>query len=165
MNFKVVCIILIAAFASMIPSVSAVTIDSFEMQISDNGDTDVTFRYSLSPLEYIAIFMNIADPSEELRKVIDERTDREVGITDVSSGHSSFYIPEFIPPKSGAEGSTYVTPAIDFSKAEEVLNSYWFAPLITVDLSPENSKITFPDGFSEVFYNQLLIPPVTHTVR
>lgn len=154
--------IIIAAF--LVSGASAITIDTFNMQISENGDTKMIFEYSLSTLEKIAVFMKIADPSAEIRKKIDESTDREVEVLEVTSGKSSFFIPGFISPESGTGGTTYTTPEIDFSKAEEILAGYWFAPMITIDLSPETTKITFPDGYSELFTNSIRIPSVTHAI-
>ncbi|MBN1433061.1 MAG: hypothetical protein JW931_09860 [Methanomicrobiaceae archaeon] len=153
---------LIAAF--LVSGASAITIESLDMQISENGDGSVTFVYSLSTLERFAVFMKITDPSAELKKVIDERTDREVEVQEVSAGRSSFFIPEFISPEIGPAGVTYSTPAIDFSKAEEILREYWFASLITIDLSPGTTTITFPDGYSEIYSDSIQIPSVTRTI-
>ena len=108
--------------------------------------------------------MKIADPAEELQKAIDERTDQEVEVLDATSSSASFLVPGYITPVSSSEGMTYTTPSIDFSKAEEILKGYWFASLITIDLSPETTTITFPDGYSESFTNEIEIPSVTHTV-
>lgn len=161
---KLICLVIILSSALLVTNASAITMESLNMQISENGDTTVSFGYSLSPLEYLAVFMKIADPSEELRKAIDERTDRDVEILEVSSDSSSFFIPGFITPVTGSEGKTYTTPAIDFTKGEEILRSYWFAPLITIDLSPSTTKIVFPDGYTESFENTIAIPSITHTV-
>ena len=153
--------ILIAAL--LMQGASAITIESFDMSISENGDTKLVFDYSLSAMEKFAVFMKIADPAEELQKAIDERTDQEVEVLDATSSSSSFLAPGFITPVSSSEGMTYTTPSFDFSKAEEVLKGYWFAPLITIDLSPGTTTITFPDGYSESFTNEIQIPSITHT--
>jgi len=148
----------------LVQGASAITIDSYEMQIAENGDSTIKFTYTLSTLERIAVFMKLADPAAELKNVIDQNTDREVEVLDVESGYSSFLVPGFIPPKTDSGGLTYTTPATDFSKGEEILRGYWFAPMITIDLSPETTKITFPDGYCESFADTHLVPSVSHTV-
>ena len=150
--------------AILVQGASAIEIDILEMKISEGGDTEVNFEYSLSFLEKIAVFTKIADPAEELRKVIGEKTDREVEVIEVKSDKASFFIPGFITPKSSPEGTIYTTPAMDFSKGEEILRGYWFAPMITIDLSPAVTTIQFPDNYIETFTDSISIPPVTHTV-
>ena len=60
--------ILIAAF--LVQGASAITIDSFDMSISENGNTELVFDYSLSAMEKFAVFMflcRIGDLHEDRR--------------------------------------------------------------------------------------------------
>lgn len=148
----------------LVSGASAITINSLDMDIAENGDTTVNFDYSLSFMEKIAVFTKIADPAAELQNAIDQRTDQEVEVLDTTSGSTTLFIPEYIKPQSSSDGTTYTTPSLDFSQAEEVLKGYWFAPLITIDLSPGTTTVTFPDGYSESFTNSIRIPSITHAI-
>jgi hypothetical protein len=57
------------------------------------------------------------------------------------------------------------TPALSFKNAEKVLNKYWFARFISPDFSPEVTRVSFPDGFSELFFNKDQIPSVRHIIN
>jgi hypothetical protein len=59
---------------------------------------------------------------------------------------------------------TVITPPLSFRGAQRVLNHYCFAPLISMDFSPDITRVSFPDGYTETFYNQDQIPPVSHTL-
>ena len=50
------------------------------------------------------------------------------------------------------------------ANAEKALKKYWFAPLISPDFSPEITRVSFPDGYNEEFYNTDTIPSIRHTV-
>ena len=161
---RIVIVSLILAAALLVSGASAITINSFDMDIAENGDTTLNFDYSLSALESFAVLVKIADPAAELQNAIDQRTDQEVEVLDATSSSTILLVPEYIKPESTSEGTTYTTPSLDFSQAEDILKEYWFASLITIDLSPGITTITFPDGYSESFTNNIQIPSVTHTI-
>ena len=145
---------------------SAVSMNLMDVEVDETGDAVVSIDYSLSIVEKIPVMLNLANPADELRKAIDEN-DPNNRVDLLSSDWESVVLRVTNYAKI-YEGSTpgtitQVTPSIDFSKAEETLNSYWFAPLIEIDLSPAVTKIVFADGYSEQFDNQLRIPSVTHT--
>ncbi len=57
------------------------------------------------------------------------------------------------------------TPALSFADAQKVLNQYRFAPFINPDFSPDITRVSFPDGYSEEFQNQISIPAVSHILN
>ena len=145
---------------------SAVSMNLMDIQVEETGDAVVTIDYTLSFFEKIPVMLKLANPSEEIRKAIDENdpnnrvdllsADWESVILQVTN-----YAKTYEGPTPGT--ITQMSPMTDFSKAEDTLNNYWFAPLIDIDLSPAVTKIMFADGYSEQFDNQLIIPSVTHT--
>jgi hypothetical protein len=56
------------------------------------------------------------------------------------------------------------TPQISFARAQEILQRYWFAPLISADFAPRVTTITFPDGYQATFNDVLSIPAVSHEI-
>jgi hypothetical protein len=83
-------------------------------------------------------------------------------VTESDAGRSQFYVRGFATKKVKNSTVTMATPALSFRGAEEVLNTYWFAPLISPDFSPDTTRVSFPDGYSETFNNQDQIPKISH---
>lgn len=154
--------ILLVLAASAVP-VQAFTAKSLDIAVLDSGDAQVTFDYELSWIENVAVFVKIADPGNELKKAIENNFKNPVDVTEADAGRSQMFIHGFAA-KNGQDGTiTLVTPTLSFQNAERVLNQYWFAPLINPDFSPDITTVSFPDGFSQTFYNTDTITPVTHT--
>jgi hypothetical protein len=65
---------------------------------------------------------------------------------------------------SGGPGAwTMTTPAFSLARAQQVVEQYWFAPLISPDFTPQVTTVTFPDGYTATFDNQISIPSITHS--
>jgi hypothetical protein len=56
------------------------------------------------------------------------------------------------------------TPALSFAQAQQIMQQYWFASLISPDLTPQVTTITFPDGYQATYNNQISLPSVSHTL-
>jgi hypothetical protein len=61
-------------------------------------------------------------------------------------------------------GIMYMTPAMDFSKAEQMIKEYRFSSFIRVDSSPEKIVIPFPDAYKDKFFNGGYLPEVNHKI-
>jgi hypothetical protein len=55
-----------------------------------------------------------------------------------------------------------ITPALSFNRAQQVMDGYWFAPLISPDFSPAVTTVLFPDGHKATYYDVLTMPSITH---
>jgi hypothetical protein len=159
---SLLCILLLVG--CNMPPATAFTADSLDMAVQPDGDTDVSFHYSLSWIEHIAVFLRIADPADELKNALEGHSNKTVEVTGVTSGSASFLVYEFTAVREFPESVTYTTPKINFTEAETILQEYWFAPLITTDLSPAVTTVTFPDGYTEQFEDRIEIPHVTHEI-
>ncbi len=71
-------------------------------------------------------------------------------------------IPAFADVNTGAGKVTMVTPSLSFDRAQQVMNEYWFAPIISPDFSPCVTTVTFPDGYRATYYDVLTVPSITH---
>jgi hypothetical protein len=49
-------------------------------------------------------------------------------------------------------GITYMTPAMDFSKAEKMIKEYRFSSFVRVDASPEKIVTPFPDAYERKIF-------------
>jgi hypothetical protein len=145
--------------------VQAFTMNSLSIDIGDNGDAAIAMRYDLSFVEQTAVFFKIADPATELQSAFESGSGKPVTVTEATSSSAKIIVPSFVSVTTADGMTVMATPSISFERARDVLNSYWFAPLISPDFSPAVTTITFPDGHNEYFYDQIRIPSVTHTIQ
>ena len=164
MKIKKICILIgglcLLAFAVM--PVQAFTVKSLNMTLAPDGDAQVDIHYDLTLFEEGAIFFRIADPAAELKKAFDANSKNPVTVTQATGSSARVIIPSFASVSTNGDETTMVTPSVSFERAQKVLDQYWFAPLISPDLSPDVTTIIFPDGYRAGFYNLLVIPSVPH---
>ena len=141
---------------------SAIVADSLNIAIDTDGNANVDVKYTLSWLEKIGVALNVANPAAEIRKACDEYAPGRV--TQVESGDSDVSL--YIERLATIKNRTYTTPALDFTRAEEILKSYpIISSILTIDLSPTVTTLTFPDGKVYTFSDQLVIPATTHVLN
>ncbi|HOI57383.1 MULTISPECIES: hypothetical protein [unclassified Methanoculleus] len=150
--------------ALMTVPVGAFSADNLLITVDEDGSADITFNYTLSWIERIAVFFKIAEPEQELKSALEGACGTPVTVTSVESNAATFSIQSFARIKSADDGNVYSTPGLDFTGAQEVLESYWFAPLVDADFSPNLTLVRFPDGHEETFENQFAIPALSHTL-
>ena len=144
---------------------SAVTIKSLSISLAGNGDAQMDITYDLSLVEQTAVFFRLADPEAQLKSAFDAGGVWQATVSDVTSSSAHLAIPSFAAVNSCAgKTSTMTTPSLSFEHAQAVLNTYWFAPLVSPDFSPGVTTITFPDGYRATYFEQISIPSVTHQV-
>ena len=157
------CIILLLMICNS--PAQAFTADSLSIDVQKNGDATIDFEYTLSLPEKIAVFLKIADPNEELKKALEGNFHLPVSVESVSDSSARFSVSRFAPV-SEKNGSLLVqTPALSFAAAEKILKNYWFAPLVKPDFSPGITTITYPDGYTEEFEEQISIPKTSHLLK
>jgi hypothetical protein len=142
----------------------AFTAKSLDIVVQDNGDATVTFAYDLSWYENVAVFTRIADPNTELKKALESNYGKNVDVISTTGSQAQVLIHGFASTRVADGQTTMTTPSMSFRSAEKVLDKYWFAPLISVDFSPEVARVVFPDGYVEQFSNQIEIPRISHVL-
>ena len=155
---------LLLLLAALLLPASAFQMTYVEVNIGVGGDAAVQVDHSLTWVEYVGVFLGIANPATELRKALEEYSGTTVNVTAVSAESAGFHVERFARISTAEGKRVYTTPALTFSDAEQKLQSYWFAPLIHPDLSPEVTVIRFPDGFVEIFRDESRIPSLSHQV-
>jgi len=143
----------------------AFSADSLTIRVDEAGGAVITFDYSLSWLEHIAVFLQVAKPENELKHALESFSGKPVNVISVQSGSAVFSVDEFAQVREINGTTRYTTPALDFFAAEKMLKSYWFAPLIHADFSPTTTVVAFPDGFEEIVHNQHAIPAFSHEIN
>ena len=154
--------LLILAFVAA--PAGAFTADDLQIIVNEDGSADVTFNYTLSWIERIAVFFKIAQPEQELKSALEGATGSPVTVTSAESDVARFSIERFANVRSIEGGNAYSTPGLNFTGAQAVLDNYWFAPLVKADFSPDLTTVRFPDGHEETFKDQFAIPALSHTV-
>lgn len=140
----------------------AFTAKSLDITVQDNTDAVITFEYELSWFENVAVFVRIGDPGTELKKALESNFNKPVQITEADAGRSQFFVKGFATRQVNDGVTTLNTPALSFREAETVLKQYWFAPLVSPDFSPDVTRVSFPDGYTQTFSNQDQIPGISH---
>ncbi|MDH7510338.1 MAG: hypothetical protein QHH04_04775 [Methanolinea sp.] len=142
---------------------TAMTSDSLDISIQQDGRADIHFAYHLDWLEYIAVYLRLVDPAAELKKALESNFGKPVTVLSVNSNSVHLTVDSFARVSSSNGNITARTPGLSFAEGEKILKSYWFAPLVRVDLSPSVTTIRFPDGYVETFSDRIGIPPLVHT--
>ena len=150
--------------AIIVAPAGAFSADRLQITVNEDASADITFNYTLSWIETIAVFLKITDPAQELKSALEGTLGVPVTVTSAESDLASFSAAEFATITDAAGGKTYSTPGLDFTEAQAVLDGYWFAPLVEADFSPAQTVVWFPDGHEETFSDQSAIPPLSHTV-
>ncbi|MDD1719497.1 MAG: hypothetical protein LUQ25_05520 [Methanoregulaceae archaeon] len=157
-------IILCIAVIFMAP-VQAFSADELTLDVRKNGDTQVALEYSLSWVEYIAVYLHIADPATELRSALEKSLNRQVSVSSAGTRSADFTVYNLASVHTADNSTTLVTPGLSFDQAGTVLDDYWFSSLVKPDFSPRITTVRFPDGFSTEFTEASAIPPVIHTLE
>jgi len=142
----------------------AFTADNLDIAVSDTADAVITFEYELTWAENAAVFMRITDPSLELKRALESNYKKTVDVVGTDNGHAQFIVHDFATIRKSEGGTVMSTPALSFVNAEKVLKQYWFAPFVNPDFSPSITRVSFPDGYSYEFDNQISIPALRHTL-
>jgi hypothetical protein len=150
--------------AALSVPVQAFTADRLDISVQENGDANITFDYTLNWLEYLAVFLHVADPAAELQRSLQSNTYANVTVYSVTPKKVSLGVEKFAVVRDQPAGTTLTTPMFSFAGAERVLQQYWFSRYMSPDFSPTVTVIEFPDGYSQIFYDQITIPSVSHNI-
>ncbi len=112
----------------------------------------------------MAVFARIADPGTELKHALEGNYGKTVDVISTSGSEARILVHGFATQTTDGSSVTLNTPALSFESAQNVLNHYWFAPLITVDFSPDITTVDFPDGYVQQDDDQIAIPAISHTL-
>jgi len=158
-------LIFLGIIALSVMPVQAFTAKSLTITLAPNGDAELNMQYELSFFEQSAVFFQIADPAEELKKAFDTHSEEPVTVLETTSTSAIIDVPGFATVRNGGATSTIITPQVSFEKAQQVMDGYWFAPLVSPDFSPGVTMVRFPDGHRDVYYDALTLPSVSHALE
>jgi hypothetical protein len=154
----------LAICACAVMPAQAFVAKSLTITLQPDGDAQIDMQYELTFVKQSAVFLRIADPATELKKAFDSNSGQPVTVTKATSSSSTVIVPGFADIHKGKGKYTIVTPSVSFIRAQEVMDSYWFAPLVNPDFSPEVTTVIFPDGYHSTFNNVLAIPPISRPI-
>jgi hypothetical protein len=160
-RITIVGILLILAV--LITPGTAFTSKNLDINVDAEGSALISLDYELNIFEDIAVWLNIANPADAIKTAIESNTGRPTEVYSVTGNSAVFRVTQFATT-SHADGTiTQTTPQISFVQAEEALKGQWFSFLISKDLSPAITTVRFPDGYTQTYTEQLVIPTLTHT--
>lgn len=152
----------VLAFATM--PAQAFTMKTLTITLGPEGNAEIDMQYDLSFFEQTAVFFRITNPADELKKAFATESKLPITVTKATSSSAGVIVPAFASVRSEGGNTWMRTPAVSFERAQKVLNTYWFAPLISPDFSPATTTVIFPDGYRETWHDQISIPPVVHQI-
>ncbi len=155
------CICLLAC--AVMPA-QALTAKTLTITLDANGNAQIDFQYDLSFAEQAAIFFNIANPSEELKNALENNLNREVTVIRADSSSADVIIPSFATVSQSNGTVTMTTPAFSFVNAQNQIQQEWWAGINSVNMAPDVTTITFPDGYQALYNAQISFPSVSHQI-
>lgn len=163
-KFSIALVTFCIVAAAILP-VQAFTANSLTITLAPDGDAEMNMQYELSLFEQGAVFFRIADPAQELKKAFDTNSPEQVTVLEATSSSAIILVPGFATVANVGSTNTMVTPPVSFEKARQVMNGYWFAPLVSPDFSPAVTLVRFPDGHRTVYYDVPGVPSISHTLH
>jgi preprotein translocase subunit SecF len=161
MGLRWVMVVLVMGAILAVSPGQAFVAKELRVSLDVQGNAEIQFDYSLSFLENVAIFLKIADPGRELKSALEANLNKNVEIERIGNSQARFRVEQFATLREEDGKTIMKTPGLSFASAEQALKSYWFAPLVKPDFSPDLTIVTFPDGYQEVFYGSSGIPPLS----
>ncbi len=162
---KVVAVLIsLCILTLLVMPVQAFTAKSLTITLGPDGDAEMNMQYELSFFEQSAVFFQIADPAEELKKAFDMHSPEPVTVLETTSSSAIILVPKFATIENEEGTRVMTTPQLSFERAQQVMNGYWFAPLVSPDFSPGVTMMRFPDGHRVVWYDVVTLPPLRHTL-
>ena len=158
--FITLCILALAVMPA-----EAFTANSLTITLTPDGDADLAMHYDLSFIEQSAVFFKIADPAAELKNAFDSHSSEPVTVSEATSSSAVVHIPSFAEISTNGTKTTMITPGLSFARAQQVMDEYWFAPLVSPDFSPGVTTVIFPDGHKTIYYEALTLPSVSHILK
>ncbi|MDO9325059.1 MAG: hypothetical protein Q7T80_08915 [Methanoregula sp.] len=150
--------------AFLIMPTHAFTMKTLTITVAQNGNAEMDMQYDLSLFEQSAVFFRIANPAAELKSAFESQSKEPVTVTKATSSSAIVIVPAFATITSVNGKTGMETPTVSFERAQKILNTYWFAPLISPDFSPATTTVIFPDGYRETWHDQISIPAVSHQI-
>jgi len=142
----------------------ALTAKMLTVTLNEYGDAQADMHYDLSFVEQAAIFLHAANPASALQTALQENLNRPVVVISADSSAAEVIIPGFATVAQSDGATTMTTPPFSFANAQAAIKNQWYAPLISADFAPQTTTITFPDGYTATYNDQISIPSVSHTV-
>jgi hypothetical protein len=142
---------------------AALGVSYLEIVVARSGDATVTFEYTLTWPEQVLAFLGAVRPDRDFGKVLAAVSNGEVREIASGPGSTSFSAGRFAVVSGASPNASYCTPVLNLSWAEAGWEVSILSPLLEPDFSPAVTVIRYPDAYSVMFRDELVIPNTTHT--
>ena len=99
-------------------------------------------------------------PPTELRNALENNLNEQVTVVKADSSSADVIIPSFATVSQSNGTETITSPAFSFVNAQNQIQQSWWAGINSVNMAPQVTTITFPDGYQATYYNQISFPSV-----
>ena len=140
----------------------AFVITTLQINIKPDGSAQVDAQYNLNGTERIQydLITRLINPVPIGEDQIGKLLNRSVTIQSITPEYTRLTIVNLTLQK----GNHMITPGFKFLKTIEQVekNLLWVLDRFDISLVPNQTTITFPDGYTEIFMDCPEIPPIYH---
>jgi hypothetical protein len=147
----------------LVPPAAALEASYLEIVVDRSGDATITFEYTLTLVERVLAFLDAVRPDRDLGKILAAASGGEVREIASGPGSTSFSVKGFAAVSGASPNASYSTPSLNLSWGEAGWRVSVLASLLDPDFSPAVTVIRYPDAYSVMFRDELVIPNTTHT--
>lgn len=156
-----ICVIVV--FTLVAAPIQAFTSKVLDIEVLENGDAIISFNYEITWYESVALSVRMVDLEKDVGESIKSNFGEGAEIVEMTTSKAKIKVPNYAIVRPYTDGTTeYETPSLSFENCQRSLNKYWFAKYLTVDFSPEEIRVRFPDGYEQKFQEQIWIPAVSN---
>ena len=137
--------------------VAAITVKHIDITVAENGDADITADYTMNWMEQAVVY------PAALPLATAAAGDHAV-IHSISPNRAQLTAKNFVSVLHTNGSTVYSTPAFSSGDAQRQLDRFWFANLVTLDLTSGTLTVRFPDGATGDYTGLSSVPSFMHTV-
>jgi len=135
----------------------AITVNHLDITVAENGDALITGDYSMNWIEQAVVYpagVSILAVNAPDNAVIHSISPNQVRVT----------VQKLVQVRRTADSTVYTTPAFSASDAQKELDQFWFANMVSLDLTPGTLTLTFPDGATVEDSDLSSVPSFVYTI-
>lgn len=141
----------------LLAPVSAITVKHLDVTVAENGDATITGDYSMNWIEQVVVYpagVSILAVNPPDHAVVHSVSPNQVKVT----------VQKLVQVRHTANSTGYTTPAFSASDAQKQLDRFWFANLVSLDLTPGTLTLRFPDGAIIEDSDLSSVPSFVHSI-
>ena len=141
----------------LLAPVGAITVKHLDITVAENGDASIIGDYSMNWIEQAVVYpagVSILAVNAPEHAVVHSISPNQVQVT----------VQKLVQVRHNADSTVYTTPAFSASDAQKELDQFWFANMVSLDLTPGTLTMRFPDGVTVEDSDLSSVPSFVYTI-